>query len=310
MCSLAVSLGRLHLENPVLVASGTFGYAKDVSELFNSSGKFCLGTLGGIIPKTITRLPRDGNLPPRTCETSAGLLNAIGLDNDGLEEFIAEKMPYLCSIGAPIIVSIAGRTAEEYAEMAEVLAEVPGVAALELNISCPNVAHGTDFGKNALACENLVSGVRRAAKEVPIITKLTPNVGDITEIARAAEAGGTDAVSLINTVLGLAVNWRTRTPRLGNGMGGLSGPAVKPIALRMVYQVSRAVKIPIIGVGGIETVEDCMEFFVAGASAIQVGTANFYRPTAAMEILNALPHALTEAGVSAFTELVGTLRMP
>ena len=310
MTSLPVSLGRLRLPNPILVASGTFGYAKDVSEVFSPEGKFDLAKLGGIIPKTITKMPRQGNSPPRTCETAAGLLNAIGLDNDGISEFISGKMPYLRTVGAPIIVSIAGRSAEEYAEMAAELAEVPGVAALEVNVSCPNVAHGTDFGQNALACEKLIAGVRHVCGQTPLVTKLTPNVGDITEIARAAEQGGTDAVSLINTVLGMAIDWRTRKPRLGNGMGGLSGPAIKPIAVRMVYQVSSATQIPIIGIGGIETVDDCMEFFVAGASAVQIGTANFYRPTAAMEILNDLPRVMAENGIGVISEIVGTVALP
>lgn len=309
MTSLAVTLGRLRLPNPILVASGTFGYAKDMAGVFSPDTRYDLAALGGIVPKTITKIPRAGNAPPRTCETAAGLLNAIGLDNDGLDEFIAEKMPYLRTVGAPIIVSIAGRSAEEYAEMASELAEVEGVAALELNISCPNVAHGTDFGKNAAACEKLVAGVRRACPGLPLVTKLTPNVGDVTEIARAAKEGGTDAVSLINTVLGMAIDWRTRRPKLGNGMGGLSGPAIKPIAVRMVYQVSQAVPtLPIIGIGGIETVDDCLEFLVAGAAAIQIGTANFYRPTAAMEILSQLPQTLASAGVSSVGEMVGTVK--
>lgn len=309
MTSLAVNLGRLRLPNPILVASGTFGYAKDMAGVFSPDMKYDLSALGGIVPKTITKMPRPGNAPPRTCETSAGLLNAIGLDNDGLAEFITGKMPYLRTVGSPIIVSIAGRSAEEYAEMAAELAGVEGVAALELNVSCPNVAHGTDFGKNAAECEKLVAGVRRACPDLPLVTKLTPNVGDITEIARAAQQGGTDAVSLINTVLGMAINWRTRRPRLGNGMGGLSGPAIKPIAVRMVYQVSQAVPtLPIIGIGGIETLDDCLEFLVAGATAIQIGTANFYRPTAAMEILAQLPAALTSAGVTTVGELVATVK--
>ncbi len=310
MTSLAVTLGRLRLPNPILVASGTFGYARDMAGVFSPEGKYDLAALGGIVPKTITKMPRTGNAPPRTCETPAGLLNAIGLDNDGLAEFVAQKMPYLRTVTAPIIVSIAGRSAEEYAEMAAELASVDGVAALELNVSCPNVAHGTDFGKNATACESLVAGVRKACGELPIITKLTPNVGDVTEIAHAAQQGGTDAVALINTVLGMAIDWRTRRPKLGNGMGGLSGPAIRPIAVRMVYQVSQALPtLPIIGIGGIETVDDCLEFFVAGATAVQIGTANFYRPTAAMEILAALPAALVSAGAASVTDLVATVKI-
>ena len=304
--SLAVSIGSLKLENPILVASGTFGYAKDASGLNSELGPFPLANLGGILPKTITKLPRPGNQPPRTCETTAGLLNAIGLDNDGLEEFIAKKMPYLRSIGTKIIVSIAGRTAEEYAEMAAVLTDVEGVDALELNISCPNVAHGTDFGKNPIECERLVAGVRKATT-LPFFTKLTPNVGDITVCARAAEQGGTDAVSLINTVLGMAIDWKKCAPRLGNGMGGLSGPAIKPIALRMVYQTAQAVKCPIVGIGGIETIDDVMEFLVAGATAVEIGTANFYQPTCTQKILAALPDAVAYFGVNDVREIIGRM---
>lgn len=306
--SLAVSIGSLNLENPILVASGTFGYAKDVAGLTSGNGAFSLSRLGGILPKTITRLPRQGNRPPRTCETTAGLLNAIGLDNDGLEEFISQKMPYLRSIGTKIIVSIAGRTAEEYAEMAAALSDVEGVDALELNISCPNVAHGTDFGKNPAECERLVAGVRRATR-LPFFTKLTPNVGDVTVIAKAAEQGGSDAVSLINTVLGMAIDWRKCAPRLGNGMGGMSGPAIKPIALRMVYQTARAVQIPIVGIGGIETIDDVMEFLVAGATAVEVGTANFYAPTCTQKILDALPEAVSFFGTSDVRDVIGRMNL-
>ncbi len=301
--SLSVSIGTLRLANPILVASGTFGYAKDVSGLVSPSGPFSLAELGGILPKTITKMPRLGNPPPRTCETTAGLLNAIGLDNDGLEEFIAKKLPYLRSIGTKIIVSIAGRTAEEYAEMAAVLDDAEGVDALELNISCPNVAHGTDFGKNPAECEKLVAGVRRATK-LPFFTKLTPNVGDIAIVAKAAEQGGSDAVSLINTVLGMAIDWKKCVPRLGNGMGGLSGPAVKPIALRMVYQTAKAVTIPIVGIGGIETIDDVMEFLVAGATAVQIGTANFFNPTCTQKILKALPDAVAQLNTTDIRDVI------
>lgn len=304
--SLAVSIGSLRLENPILVASGTFGYAKDVSGLVSESGAFPLSRLGGILPKTITKMPRQGNLPPRTCETAAGLLNAIGLDNDGLESFIQVKMPYLRTIGTRIIVSIAGRNAEEYAEMAATLNDVEGVDALELNISCPNVAHGTDFGKNPTECERLVAGVRRATN-LPFITKLTPNVGDITVVAKAAEQGGSNAVSLINTVLGMAIDWRRCAPRLGNGMGGLSGPAIKPIALRMVYQTAQAVNIPIVGIGGIETIDDVMEFLVAGATAVEIGTANFYSPTCTQKIIDALPEAISFFQADKIQDVIGRM---
>lgn len=273
------------------------------------AGLVSLDRLGGILPKTVTKLPRAGNVPWRTVETAAGMLNSIGLDNDGIETFVAHHMPYLASLGTPIIVSVAGRTYEEFIELVERLNGVDGVAAIELNISCPNVSHGVDFGTDAAMCERVVRGARQATS-LPIIAKLTPNVTDIAVIARAAAAGGTDAISLINTVLGMAIDWRRRRPLLGGRMGGLSGPAMKPIALRCVYQVAQAVRTPIIGIGGIATIDDVMEFLVAGASAIQLGTVNFYNPTASMKLLDALPAALAEAGVNNVQDLVGTLSVP
>ena len=298
--SLEVNLGRLRLANPVLVASGTFGYAMEMEAFVE------LRRLGGILPKTITWEPRIGNPPPRTVETPAGLLNAIGLDNDGVESFVNEKMPLLREIGTPVIVSVAGRSAEEFVRLAQRLNGVPGVAAIELNISCPNVSGGIDFGTNPTTCERLVAGVR-AGCSLPVFVKLTPNVTGIAEMARAAEAGGADAVSLINTLLGMAIDWRRRRPRLGNGMGGLSGPAIRPVALRMVYQVARAVRIPVIGIGGIVTLDDAMEFFIAGATAIQIGTANFFHPTATIEILETLPDAVASLGATRLVDVIGTL---
>lgn len=300
---LEVQLGRLRLANPVMVASGTFGYAREMASLVD------LSRLGAIIPKTITPLPRPGNPPPRTVETNAGMLNSIGLDNDGIELFIQKHLPYLAGCGTSIVVSVAGKSQEELVGMAARLDGLPGVAGLELNISCPNVSGGVDFGTDPKMCQSLVAGTRKACG-LPILAKLTPNVTDLAVIARAAEAGGADAISLINTCLGLAVDWRRRRPRLGNGMGGLSGPAIKPIALRAVYQVAQAVQTPVVGIGGIATIDDVMEFLVAGASAVQIGTASFYRPRAAIEILDALPAALAEGGAARVAELVGTLQMP
>ena len=296
----AVQLGRLRLPNPILVASGTFGYAREMEGLVE------IRRLGGILPKTITQEPRAGNAPWRTIETPAGMLNSIGLDNDGIEAFVAHHLPYLAGIGVPIIVSIAGRTHEEFVRMTGRLAGLDDIAAVELNISCPNVSGGVDFGTDAAMCERLVADCR-AATDTPIIAKLTPNVTSIPAIARAAAAGGADAISLINTCLGMAVDWRRRRPMLGNVMGGLSGPAIKPIALRAVYQAAQAVETPIIGIGGIATIDDVMEFLVAGASAVQLGTANFYNPRASMEVLDALPGALAEADVERVAEIVGTL---
>ena len=298
--NLAVQLGRLRLPNPILAASGTFGYAREMQGLVD------LSRLGGILPKTITSQPRLGNAPWRTVETAGGMLNSIGLDNDGIEVFIAHHLPYLRTVGAPILVSIAGRSQDEFFELAARLGQQPGVAAIELNISCPNVSGGVDFGTDPRSCEAVVAGARRSCS-LPVLAKLTPNVTDITVMAKAAEAGGADAISLINTCLGMAVDWRRRRPLLGNVLGGLSGPAIKPIALRAVYQVSRAVKTPVVGIGGIANLDDVMQFFVTGASAVQLGTVNYYRPTAAIEILDALPGALGELGAAKVEDVVGTL---
>ena len=297
---LDVRLGRLHLANPITVASGTFGYAREMAGLVDMT------RLGGILPKTITQDPRPGNPPPRTVETTGGMLNSIGLDNDGVEEFIEQKLPYLASLGTAIIVSIAGKSDDEFVRLAARFDGIPAVAALELNISCPNVSGGVDFGTDPAACEKVVAGCRNACS-LPILAKLTPNVTDITTIARAAEAGGADAISLINTCLGMAVHWRHRRPILGNVMGGLSGPAIKPIALRAVYQVARAVNVPLFGIGGIATIDDVMEFLVAGATAVQIGTANFYNPKVSMQVLDALPAALAELDATSVTEIVGTI---
>lgn len=298
---LRVRLGRLELANPILVASGTFGYAREMQTLVD------LDRLGGIIPKTITRLPRKGNAPWRTVETPAGMLNSIGLDNDGIDAFIANHLPYLSSLQSAIIVSIAGRTHDEFVEMARQLSPYTAIAAVELNISCPNVSGGVDFGTDTQLCELVVAACRQQCSH-PIIAKLTPNVTSIAEMARAAAAGGADAISLINTCQGMAIDWRRRRPLLGNGIGGLSGPAIKPIALRCVYQAARAVATPIVGIGGIATINDVMEFLVAGASAVQLGTVNFYNPTASMQVLDALPGALAEIGAASAREIVGTLQ--
>jgi dihydroorotate dehydrogenase (NAD+) catalytic subunit len=300
---LSVSLGRLRLPNPILVASGTFGYGREMV------GFVPLERLGGIVPKTITPLPRQGNVPWRTVETSAGLLNSIGLDNDGIDSFLVKLLPWLVGCGAPVIVSIAGANEADFVALAQRLDAVPGIAALELNISCPNVSHGVDLGTDPRLCQSVVACVR-AATRLPVIAKLTPNVTDIASIARAARDGGADALTVINTCQGMAVDWRRRRPLLGNVVGGLSGPAIKPIALRCVHQVRQAVDIPIVGVGGIMTIDDCMEFFVTGASAVQVGTANFAEPVASVKLLDALPAALAELGASSLAEIVGTLALP
>src|SRR3954469_13885539 len=297
---LSVQLGRLRLPNPILVASGTFGYAREMEGLVD------IRRLGGILPKTITQQPRTGNAPWRTIETASGMLNSIGLDNDGIEAFVAHHLPYLASLEVPVIVSIAGRTHDEFVQMTARLAGLPGIAAVELNISCPNVSGGVDFGTDPNSCERLVSECR-SITETPIIAKLTPNVTSVAAIAKGAEAGGADAISLINTCLGMAIAWRRRKPLLGNVLGGPRGPAIKPIALRAVYQAAQAVKTPLIGIGGIATIDDVMEFLVAGASAVQLGTVNFYNPKASMEVLDALPNALATAGATTVSDMVGTL---
>lgn len=300
LIDLGVTLGRLRLQNPVMVASGTFGYAREMERIVD------LPRLGGILPKTITGEPRIGNRPWRTVETTAGLLNAIGLDNDGVDAFLDHHLPYLRQIGTAIVVSVAGRTEEDFVSLAGRVGGEPGVAAVELNLSCPNVSGGVDFGTEAGRCRRVVAAVRDRCP-VPILAKLTPNVTRIAEIAQAAADGGADAVCLINTVLGIAVDWRRRRPMLGNGMGGLSGPAIKPIALRCVHQVRTAVDIPIIGIGGIATIDDVMEFLVTGASAVQIGTANYYDPTVSMKILDALPAAMAELGAGSVADISGTL---
>ncbi|MDR1142014.1 MAG: dihydroorotate dehydrogenase [Planctomycetaceae bacterium] len=294
--------GSLILKNPVLVASGTFGYAREME------GVVDLSRLGGIIPKTVTLTPRPGNIPPRTVETASGLLNSIGLDNDGIDEFLYNKLPYFKTLDTKIILSIAAKNTEECLIFGEKLGLVTGIDAVELNLSCPNVSGGVDFATDPKLCEKIVSTFRRVTL-LPILVKLSPNIGNIGDVACGAEQGGADGISAINTCLGLAVDWRQRRSRLGNGFGGLSGPAIKPIALRCVRQIFKAVKIPILGIGGIETIDDAMEFFVTGASAVQIGTANFYNPTATTQILNALPIALSELGAKNVAEIIGTLEL-
>ncbi|MGC1275475.1 MAG: dihydroorotate dehydrogenase, partial [Planctomycetaceae bacterium] len=301
MSRLAVQLNRLRLENPILVASGTFGYARELSAYVD------FRKLGGVIPKTVTPLPRIGNPTPRTVETAAGMLNSIGLDNDGLDVFVEKHLPYLLGLGTAVIVNIAGKDEAEFVAMAARLDEFDELAALELNLSCPNVSCGIDFSIDSAKAFGVVKAVRDAC-ELPIVVKLTPNVTSVPEIAAAVAEAGADAVSLINTVQGMAIDWRRRRPVLGNGIGGLSGPAIKPIALRIVWQVAQAVKVPIIGVGGIQNVDDVMEFLVAGASAVQIGTANFYDPGLAGRLVDELDAVVAAERVESVEDLVGTIR--
>jgi dihydroorotate dehydrogenase (NAD+) catalytic subunit len=301
--TLQVELNRLKLANPILVASGTFGYAREMAAFVP------FARLGGIIPKTITPHPRIGNPPPRTVETPSGLLNSIGLDNDGLEAFIAKHLDYLLSLGTKVIANIAGHDRDEFVRMAERLDACPGLAGLELNISCPNVSGGVDFGIDPAMTASVVRGVR-AVTRLPLLAKLTPNVTDITAIAQAAGDAGADAVTLVNTFQGMAIDWRRRKPVLGNVVGGLSGPAIKPMVLKIVWQVARKVKVPVIGVGGIGSIDDVMEFLVAGATAVQIGTANFYNPTLAGKLADELDAALVSVGCQSVQEIIGTLQTP
>ena len=304
---LSVDLNGLRLSNPVLAASGTFGYGEEMASWLD------LGRLGGVIGKTITTLPRAGNAPPRTCEVSAGMLNAIGLQNVGIDRFVSEKLAALQvlrerSVHVPFIANIAGDSVEDFALLAARLEDHAGdVAALELNISCPNVAHGLDFAVDPRLAEEVVRRAR-AATSLPLLVKLSPNVSDISVIARAAEAGGASALCVANTFVGMAIDIRTRRPRLSNVTGGLSGPAIKPLALRAVHRCAQAVRIPIVGIGGIMSGEDAVEFLLAGASAVQVGTASFVRPDAALAVVEGIEKYLQENGVAKVSELVGAMR--
>jgi dihydroorotate dehydrogenase (NAD+) catalytic subunit len=298
---LTANLGPLMLRNPLLVASGTFGYAREMA------GSVDFARLGAIIPKTVTRHARAGNPPPRTVETPSGMLNSIGLDNDGIDYFLAHHLPYLVTLPTAIIANIAGENREDFAEMAAMLAKERGIAALELNLSCPNVTGGIDFASDPAVTHEVVASVRRVWPG-PLIAKLTPNVTRIVPIAQAAVQAGADILSLVNTYVGMAIDWRRRKPILGNVTGGLSGPAIKPLALRAVWDVARHVRAPVIGIGGISCIDDVMEFLVAGASAVQIGTANFFDPTVSTRLVAELAMALEQAGAQRLADVIGTLR--
>ena len=298
--NLNVALNRLRLANPILVASGTFGYAREMEAFARFED------IGGVIPKTVTPQPRIGNPPPRTVETTSGLLNSIGLDNDGLESFVDKHLPYLKALPTAVIANIAGHDVDEFEAMASVLDESEGLAGIELNISCPNVSGGIDFGTNPQLAGEVVRRVC-GRTSLPVIAKLTPNVTDIVSVATAVAEAGADAVSLVNTYQGIAVDWRKRKPVLGNVTGGLSGPAIKPLALCAVWKVACKVDIPIVGVGGISCLDDVLEFLVAGASAVQIGTANFFDPGLASRLVGELDQCLCELGVESVGDIVGTL---
>jgi dihydroorotate dehydrogenase (NAD+) catalytic subunit len=300
---LSVNIAGISLRNPVMTASGTFGYGEEFAEYVD------LEKIGAIVTKGLSLKPKAGNPMPRIIETPGGMLNAIGLQNVGIETFIREKVPFLRGISTPVIVNFFGNTVDEYAALAEKLDAIPEVAGIEVNISCPNVKHGgIVFGIDPKSANSVVRAVREATIK-PLIVKLSPNVTDIVEMAQACAEADADALSLINTITGMAIDLKTRRPALANMTGGLSGPAIKPVALRMVWQVSRAVKLPIIGIGGITTATDALEFLLAGATAVQVGTANFMSPAASQRIAEDMEKYLHENGINDVKELIGALRV-
>ena len=300
---LSVRIGKLYLENPVLVASGTFGYGSEYGHFVDIS------LLGGIVTKTLTPEPWPGNPPPRAVETAAGMLNSIGLQNVGVEAFIREKMPYLRTLDTAIIVNVGGGPLEEFVYVTERLADCEGIDALEINMSCPNVSGGLDFSTDPRRAATLIGTLRRVTS-LPIIAKLTPNITDITEIATHVEEAGADAISAINTIRGMAIDISTRRPKLGAIMGGLSGPAIKPVAVAAVYQVAKRVRIPVIGIGGISSAEDALEFLIAGATAVQVGTANFVEPRTGATVVDGLAAWCMASDVPAIREVIGRMELP
>jgi len=299
---MSVEIAGLKLRNPVMTASGTFGYGEEFTEYVN------LETIGAFVTKGLSLKPRAGNPTPRIVETPGGMLNAIGLQNVGIDAFIQKKVPFLRSVNTPAIANFFGYTPEEYAELAARLDTIPEVAALEVNISCPNVKQGgIVFGTDPGCAASVVKACRAATKK-PLIVKLSPNVTDIVEMAQACEGEGADALSVINTLTGMAIDLERRRPVLANVTGGLSGPAIKPVALRMVWQVAKAVKVPVIGIGGIMSATDALEFMLAGATAVQVGTASFVNPSAAQEIAAGMEQWLLEHGVDDIKSLIGALQ--
>jgi dihydroorotate dehydrogenase (NAD+) catalytic subunit len=298
---LSVDIGSLKLQNPVLTASGTFGYAREFEHLVD------LNRLGGIIVKGLSLEPTRGNPPPRIAETPCGMLNAIGLENVGIEAFVNEKLPFLQTLAPPLIVNIYGKLEDEYARLAARIEEVEAISGIEVNISCPNVkSGGMAFGVDPQAAFRVVRTVRKETGKF-LVVKLSPNVTDITEIARAAEDAGADCLSLINTLTAMAIDIETRRPRLANITGGLSGPAIKPVALRMVWQVAQIAKVPTIGIGGIMSAEDALEFIIAGAAAVQVGTANFINPHVATDIIEGIEKFLADRNIDKISDLIGTV---
>jgi dihydroorotate dehydrogenase (NAD+) catalytic subunit len=300
---MRVDIGGIEIKNPVMTASGTFGYASEFERLVD------LNRLGAIIVKGLSLEPSRGNPPPRIVETPCGMLNAIGLENVGLAAFVKNKLPYLRRLETPIFVNIYGTRTEEYAELAARLEDIDGVSGIEVNISCPNVkSGGIAFGAYPNSAAEVVGTIRKQIRK-PLMVKLSPNVTDITEIAKSVEAEGADAISLINTITGMAIDIETRRPKIANITGGLSGPAIKPVALRMVWQVAQVVNVPVVGIGGIMTTEDALEFLIAGAAAVQIGTANFINPQATTDIIGGIESFLADRNISDISGIIGTLKV-
>ena len=308
MLNLKVNIGKLKLKNPVIVASGTFGYAEEFQD-------FCdLKKIGAIVTKTITLRPRRGNPPPRLIETPSGLLNSIGLENDGYEQFVKEKLPYLRKLGLPLIVSVGAEEAGEFKKAVKSLDRLKEVDAVELNISCPNIKDTRQkrgnkrlISQNPPATYNLVKSLRQLTRKV-LIVKLSPNVTDILEIAESSQAAGADSISLVNTFYGMSIDVNQRKPHLANIIGGLSGPAIRPLALAMVYNVAQKIKIPVIGMGGIMKAQDALEFLIAGASAISIGTANFVNPRTSIEVLDGIKKYLIKKRIKDINKLIGSIK--
>lgn len=299
--NLSVNIAGILMKNPVMVASGTFGYGEEYAPYVN------INKLGAIIVKGLSLTPRNGNPPPRIVETEAGMLNSIGLQNIGINAFINEKLPFLKKYDTKVIVNFFGDSIDEYCEVAKMAGSAPGIHGLEMNISCPNKQEGwLEFGTNPDLTFRVVSAVRKNTN-LPLIVKLSPNVADITVIARSAAEAGADAISLINTLSGMAIDIETRLPKLANIIGGLSGPAIKPVALKMVWQVARSIKLPVIGIGGIMTYKDTIEFMIAGASAVQVGTANFVDPAVTEKIIDGLKLYCEQKSIKAIKEITGSI---
>jgi dihydroorotate dehydrogenase (NAD+) catalytic subunit len=301
--NMRVNIGGIEIKNPVMTASGTFGYASEFDDLMD------LNRLGAIVVKGLSLEPSKGNPPPRIVETPCGMLNAIGLENVGLAAFVEKKLPFLRRLDPPVFVNVYGKSTEEYAELAARLEDIDGVSGIEVNISCPNVkSGGMAFGAYPESAAEVIRAIRKQIAK-PLMVKLSPNVTDIAEIAKSVEAEGADSISLINTITGMAIDIETRRPKIGNITGGLSGPAIKPVALRMVWQVAQTVKVPVVGIGGIMTATDALEFLIAGAMAVQVGTANFINPHATTDIIDGIETFMMERNISDISDIIGTLKV-